>query len=106
VIELLQEKEQARSMKNPLYQTYRQDLNVLDTIRRKKVVSLQDTAFKSEIETIKQIEKRWSLEPDSTKESSKKDVLLDESAGIVSDLAVLKGAQKPAIQGKSSPSLN
>jgi carboxyl-terminal processing protease len=87
-ITLLRQKELERSSKNALYQTYLHDLKTLDQIRKKKTVSLQDTAFKSEIETIKQIEKQWVPDQNVTKELSK-DVLLIEAAGVVADLTTL-----------------
>ena len=52
-------------------------------------MSLQDSSVKSETETIKQIEKRWVLEQDATKDL-KKDVLLNQSAAVVADLAEIK----------------
>ena len=87
-IAFLRQKEESRSSNNALYQTYLHDLKTLDQIRKKKAVSLQDSAFKSEIETIKKIEKEWIQEEDSTKNHGK-DVLLNEAAGVVSDLAEL-----------------
>ncbi len=92
-IGVLFQKEQERSAKNPLYQAYMQDMNTLDMIRKKKVVSLQDSVFKSEIETIKQIEKKWSQDADTANNTST-DLLLSESVGVVEDLAVLKSRQK------------
>ena len=88
-IELLLKKFQEQSSKNPLYQSYLDDLKTLDQIRKKKSVSLQDSSVKSETETIKQIEKRWVLEQDATKDL-KKDVLLNQSAAVVADLAEIK----------------
>jgi carboxyl-terminal processing protease len=97
-INLLNQKEKERASKNSQYQAYLHDLTTLDQIRKKKMVSLQVSAFKSETETIKQIEKQWVQEPDSTQEL-KKDVLLNESAGVVSDLAKLtEGKKKPVIK--------
>ena len=87
-ISLLREKEAVRASKNTPYQTYLHDLSTLDQIRKKKSVSLQDSAFKSEIETIKKIEKQWVPEQNTTKDISK-DVLLNEAAGVVADLTTL-----------------
>jgi carboxyl-terminal processing protease len=103
-IAVLRQKELERSSKNRLYQSYLQDLKTLNFIRKKKAVSLQDSAFKSEIETIKQIEKQWVQDPDSTK-GLYKDVLLNESAGVVADLAELKIKQKQTVI-RTLPSLN
>ncbi len=88
-IESLLKKFQEQSSRNPLYQSYLDDLKTLDQIRKKKSVSLQDSSVKSETETIKQIEKRWVLEQDATKDL-KKDVLLNQSAAVVADLAEIK----------------
>lgn len=103
-IGVLRQKELERSSRNTLYQSYLQDLRTLNQIRKKKVVSLQDSAFKSEIETIKKIEKQWVLDQDSTKGVSR-DVLLNESAGIVSDLADLKIKQRQTVI-RTIPALN
>ena len=93
-IELLRKKFQEQSSKNLLYQSYLNDLYTLDKIRKKKSVSLQDSEVKSETETIKQIEKRWALEQDSTKDLSK-DVLLNQSAAVVANMAEIKAV--PAV---------
>ena len=90
-IELLRKKFQEQSSKNLLYQSYLNDLYTLDKIRKKKSVSLQDSEVKSETETIKQIEKRWALEQDSTKDLSK-DVLLNQSAAVVANMAEDQGS--------------
>ncbi|MCX6179369.1 MAG: carboxy terminal-processing peptidase [Chlorobiales bacterium] len=103
-ISILRQKEAERSSKNALYQTYLHDRDTLDQIRKKKVASLQDAAFKSEIETIKQIEKHWIQEQEVTKDLTK-DVLLNEAAGVVSDLAALNAPQKNGVIQKL-PSLN
>ncbi len=87
-INRLQAKEAERASKNIHYQAYLQDLSTLDRIRKKKSVSLQDAAFKSEIETIKKIEKQWVPEQNTAKDISK-DVLLNEAAGVVADLTTL-----------------
>ena len=84
-ISILRQKEIERSSNSTLYQNYLHDRNTLDQIRNNKAVSLQERAFKAEIETIKQIEKQWIQEPDGTKDVTK-DVLLNEAAGVVSDL--------------------
>ena len=103
-IALLRQKQQERSFKNRPYQSYLRDLNILNQIRKKKAVSLQDSAFKSEIERIKQIEGQWGAEQDSTK-SQNKDVLLNLSAAVVADLAELKATQRQTIT-RTVPSLN
>ncbi len=94
-IGILRQKFQERSSKDTLYQSYLRDLDILDQIRKKKSVSLQDAAVKSETETIKRIEKEWVKEPDTTKELSK-DVVLNQSVAVVADLAELEAVQLPA----------
>jgi carboxyl-terminal processing protease len=79
-------------------------VNVLNQIRKKKLTSLQDSLFKSEIETIKKIEKQWVQAQDSTK-SLNKDVLLNQSAAVVSDMAELKAIERHTII-RTSPMLN
>ena len=98
-ISVLRQKETLRSSKNALYQTYLHDRNTLDLIRQNKAVSLQDSAFKTETETIKKIEKQWIQEPDGTKDTGK-DVLINEAAGVVSDLAILNAGKKETLMQK------
>ncbi len=101
---LLRQKEEDRSSKNVLYQNYLHDLNTLDQIRKKKALSLQETVFKSETETIKQIEKQWLQDQGSTREPGK-DVLLNEAAGVVADMAEFStGVKKIAV--KELPSVH
>jgi carboxyl-terminal processing protease len=95
-IVLLRQKQQERSLKSPLYQAYLHDLNTLNQIRKRKVVLLQDSAFKSEIERIKQIEGLWSPNQDSVKSKSR-DAVLNQSAAVVSDIAELKATQRQTI---------
>ena len=87
-ISLLRQKEEERSSGNPVYQNYLQALHSLDTIRKKKAVSLQELSFKSEIETIKKIEKDWIQEEDANKNTGK-DVLLHEATEVTADLSTL-----------------
>ncbi len=94
---------QEESSKSPLYQSYLHDLAALDEIRKKKAVSLQDSAVKSETEVLKRIQTKWAEDPDSTKNASK-DVLLNQSAAVVANLAAIDAgavnAQAPATQQK------
>ncbi len=103
-IGVLRQKQQERSSKNRIYQAYLHDLNILNRIRKKRTISLQDSTFKSEIETIKHIEKLWVQEPDSTKNLNK-DVLLNQSVSIVSDIAELNKVQRQTVI-RALPSLN
>ncbi len=103
---VLRQKQQERSMKSHVYQRYLQDLNTLNQIRKRKAVSLQDSSFKGEIESIKKIEKQWVQEPDSVKSTNKeKDILLNQSAAVVSDLAELKRVKRQTVI-RTMPSLN
>ena len=104
-IGMLKKKFQERSLKSHQYQAYLHDVNVLNQIRKKKMTSLQDVAFKSEIDTIKQIEKQWAQAPDSVK-SLNKDILINQSAAIVSDMAELKSIERHTVVRTSSPVLN
>ncbi len=104
-IGMLKKKFQERTLKSHQYQAYLHDVNVLNQIRKKKMTSLQDSAFKSEIETIKQIEKQWAQAPDSVK-SLNKDILINQSAAIVSDMAELKAIERHTVVRTSSPVLN
>jgi len=100
----LRQKQQERSSKNRQYQSYLADLNTLNQIRKKKMVLLQDSAFKSELESIKRIEGLWGQDQDSTKNNNK-DILLHQSAAVVSDLAELKTVQRQTVT-RILPSLN
>ena len=94
----LRQKQQDRAAKNRQYQAYLLDVNTLNQIRKRKSVSLQDSAFKSETETIKKIEKQWALEQDSTTtKTAAKDVLLNQSAAVVSDLAEIKTVERQTV---------
>ena len=104
-IGVLKKKFQERSSKNHLYQAYLHDVNVLNQIRKKKLMSLQDTVFKSEIENIKHIEKLWVQAPDSAK-SMNKDVLINQSAAVVSDIAELKAIERHTVVRTSPAVLN
>ncbi len=103
-IALLRQKQQERNSKNRQYQSYLFDLNTLNQIRKKKMVLLQDSSFKSEIESIKRIEGQWVQDQDSTKNINK-DVLLHQSAAVVSDLAEFKTEQRQTVT-RFLPSLN
>ncbi len=94
-VNLLRQKFQERSSKNSLYQNYLHDIDTLDQIRKKKAVSLLDSTVKSETETIKQIERQWIKEPDTTQELNK-DAVLSQSVAVVADLAEIEAGQPPA----------
>ncbi len=100
----LRQKEQERLSHNRLYQSYLHDLSLLNQIRKKKAVSLQESQFKIETETVKQIEAQWAGDLDSTKNAGK-DILLNQSAAIVSDMVELKALQRQTVT-RTVPSLN
>jgi len=100
----LRQKQQERNLKNRQYQLYLSDLNTLNQIRKKKIVLLQDSSFKSELESIKRIEGLWVQDQDSTKNINK-DVLLQQSAAVVADMAELKTVQRQTVT-RLLPSLN
>ena len=95
-INLLRQKQQERSLKNRTYQAYLHDLNILNRIRKKRTVSLQESSFKSDTETIKHIEELWNSEQDSSK-TMNKDILLHQSAAVVSDMAELKAEARHTV---------
>ncbi len=95
-ITLLRQKQQSRAATNRQYQSYLGDLQTLNRIRKRKSVVLQDSAFKSEIETIKKIEGQWGHEQDSTK-GVHSDIILTQSAAIVSDMAELKRVERQTV---------
>ncbi len=103
-IALLRRKLQERVLKSHYYQSYLHDLNTLNQIRKKKAVSLQDSVFKLETERIKRIEGQWIVDHDSAK-GKNRDILLNQSAAVVADLAELKANQRHTII-RMSPSLN
>ncbi len=103
-ITLLRQKQQERASKNRQYQSYLSDLNTLHQIRKRKNVVLQDSSFKAEIESIKKIEGQWVQDQDSTK-NIHKDLLLNQSAAVVSDLVELKAVQRQTVT-RLVPSLN
>ncbi len=94
-IDHLRQKELERSSQSALYKSYQDDQQALELIRKKKAVSLQESEFKSETELIRQIQKRWSVEADTTKNLAT-DVQLNESLGVVSDLVTLKRQERVA----------
>ncbi|NTU96238.1 MAG: carboxy terminal-processing peptidase, partial [Chlorobiaceae bacterium] len=93
-----------RVAKNRQYQSYLHDLGVLDRVRRKKAVSLQEQAFREETETVRHIEKQWMHEADSTKNTGR-DVILNQSAAVVSDLSNIKTIHSQTII-RTLPPLN
>jgi len=94
-IGILKQKFQDRAAKDQLYQSYIHDLATLNRIRKKKVVSLSESAFKAENETLKHISERWGQDKKGKKTT---DIILQEADGILSDLVVRKA--KPPVPAR------
>jgi len=84
-ISLLNHQFLGRASKTQQFQAYLHDVSVLNQIRKRKTVSLQERPFKSDKEIIKRLEKKW----DQGKRLNR-DVLLTEAESVVSDLIALK----------------
>ncbi|WP_449258614.1 carboxy terminal-processing peptidase [Chlorobium limicola] len=68
---------------------YLQDVGILNRIRKRKTVSLNEAAYKAESNELKRIEKRWTTEEDSVRDSSK-DFMLNRSAEIMNGFIGIK----------------
>jgi len=86
-INVLRSNFQQRSLKDILYQQYLGDLNTLDQIRSRTGVTLQESLYRSEMDALKEIDKKWSHPDDSSK-----DIILQEALGVIADYITLKGA--------------
>ncbi|NTW52458.1 MAG: carboxy terminal-processing peptidase [Chlorobiaceae bacterium] len=75
-----------RSSQDKLYQSYLGDLATLTHIRKKKSVSLMETAFKTENKTMKRIQETWGDSNIKTGKKKKTDFILQQAAGIMDDL--------------------
>jgi carboxyl-terminal processing protease len=84
-IAVLSQKEKQWLSGNAPFQAYLHDVGVLDGIRRKKGIVLQEAAFRKEAETIRRIEKKWGMDRESAN-SRPNDVLLNAAASVVADL--------------------
>lgn len=104
LIATIRKKFQDHSSKDETYQSYVKDLATLNSIRKKKEVSLSESAFKTENQTLKLIQDKWGDNNTRTtkgkgKEKKKSDFILQEAAGIVEDLVTRPAApagQRPA----------
>uniref|UniRef100_Q3ASM5 C-terminal processing peptidase-1, Serine peptidase, MEROPS family S41A n=1 Tax=Chlorobium chlorochromatii (strain CaD3) TaxID=340177 RepID=Q3ASM5_CHLCH len=108
----LRQKQQVRIDTSRLYKTYMRDLATLNRIRKKKSITLQDSSFKSDVETLRQIEKNWgeSNELDSTHTKSggkalERDVLLQQSSAVMADFVELKTTERQTVI-RAVPALN
>ena len=78
----LKERYVERINRDSLYVRYVNDLGVLNSFRKKEVISLYEPEFKAEMERIQNFEKQWNKD-------DQPDLLLMQSAAIVADMADL-----------------
>ncbi|NTU86906.1 MAG: carboxy terminal-processing peptidase [Chlorobiaceae bacterium] len=95
----------AASLQNKTSREYLRDLGILNRIRKRKVVALSEAAYKAENDELKRIEKRWMIEPDSIRDSSR-DFMLNRSAEIVTRLVELKKSRQAGAPPKRTLSVN
>lgn len=95
----------AASLQNKTSREYLRDLGILNRIRKRKVVALSEAAYKAENNELKRIEKRWMIEPDSIRDSSR-DFMLNRSAEIVTRLVELKKSRQAGAPPKRTLSVN
>ncbi|MBN1279257.1 MAG: carboxy terminal-processing peptidase [Chlorobiaceae bacterium] len=89
------------ALQDNISQEYIRDLGILNRIRKRKTVSLNESAYKSETETLKKIEKRWMNDGDSVKVKSN-DFMLNKSAEIMNGfIGLKKSVQAGAPAGKT-----
>jgi len=95
----------AASLQNRTSREYLRDLGILNRIRKRKLVALNEAAYKAENEELKRIEKRWMNEPDSVRDSSR-DFMLNRSAEIMSRLVELKKSRQAGALPRRTLSVN
>ena len=95
----------AASLQNKTSREYLRDLGILNRIRKRKMVALSEAAYKAENDELKRIEKRWMIEPDSIRDSSR-DFMLNRSAEIVTRLVELKKSRQAGAPPKRTLSVN
>ncbi len=93
-IAVLKQKFQDRAARDTLYSAYLRDLTALGKIRKKKEVSLSESAFKTESLTLKRIQERWGQE--KTGKNKPTDIILQEADRIMADLIVRKASARTA----------
>ena len=81
-ISALKERYLDRTSRDSLYARYIDDLNALNSFRKKEEVSLYEPDFKAEMERMQNLEARWNKE-------DQPDLLLKQSAAIVADMTTL-----------------
>ncbi|MCF8382437.1 MAG: carboxy terminal-processing peptidase [Chlorobium sp.] len=95
----------AASLQNRTSREYLRDLGILNRIRKRKLVALNEAAYKAENEELKRIEKRWMSDPDSVMDSSR-DFMLNRSAEIMSMLVELKKSRQAGAPPRRALSIN
>ena len=91
-IAALKLKFQEQAARDQTYQAYLHDQATLSRFRKRKEVSLSETAFKTESQTLKRIQERWGQDKPGKK---KTDILLQEAATIMNDLVARKPMPAP-----------
>ncbi|NTU93160.1 MAG: carboxy terminal-processing peptidase [Chlorobiaceae bacterium] len=86
----LRQKFQDRVARDQNYQSYLRDMATLTRIRKKKEVSLNESVFRSENETLKRIQERWGQDKSPKDKRIPTDIILQEADGIMNDLVVRK----------------
>jgi carboxyl-terminal processing protease len=82
----IKKKFEEQSAQDKLYQSYLGDLATLNRIRKKKSISLSDTGFQNENQTLKHIQENWGDSNIKTGKKKVTDFILQEAAGIMDDL--------------------
>ncbi|MBM3163078.1 MAG: tail-specific protease [Chlorobi bacterium] len=85
----------AASAQNRNDREYTRDLGILNRIRKRKSVSLNEASFRQESEELKRIEKRWVPEQDGIREPSR-DYMLNRAVEIMGNLAGMKKSRPAA----------
>ncbi|NTU68228.1 MAG: carboxy terminal-processing peptidase [Chlorobiaceae bacterium] len=78
---------QDQASRDQTYQSYLRDQATLSRIRKRKEVSLLESAFKTETISLKRIQERWGQDKPGKK---KTDIILQEAGSIMNDLVVRK----------------
>ncbi|NTV01394.1 MAG: carboxy terminal-processing peptidase [Chlorobiaceae bacterium] len=89
----VKQKFQEQAAVDQTYQAYLRDQAALSRIRKRKEVSLLESAFKTESLSLKRIQERWGQERQGKK---KTDILLQETGVIMNDLMARKATPAAA----------
>ena len=93
-VRVLKERHFGRVAGDSLYARYLEDLSVLNSFRKREIISLYEPDFKVEMDRIQGFEAQWSKEDEP-------DILLTQSAAIVADMADL--LQENLTGGEAAP---